>query len=147
MLQLSLAYNSKGVGLLKKCLYVFDHFILLVMLTDKFYYMVIICLETYFYVNKDGDIEYDMHYLYFLYFEITNIFDARHPVVLCYLMVYFITTIHKWLKILYIDFGDTFRLLCNHHQAVLRHSQGTNVRTQWDPISFTTYVKIIYRLK
>jgi len=26
------------------------------------------------------------------------------------------------------------RLLCNHHQAVLRHSQGTQVRTLWDPI-------------
>ena len=31
-----------------------------------------------------------------------------------------------------------FRLLCNHHQAALRHSGGTKVRTLWDPISLTT---------
>jgi len=29
-----------------------------------------------------------------------------------------------------------FQLLCNHHQAVLGHNQGTKVRTLWDPISF-----------
>jgi len=49
---------------------------------------------------------------------------------------------HKWSKNFYIGYGEMIRLLCNHHQAVLRHSQGTKVRTQWDPISFTTYVKI-----
>jgi len=67
------------------------------------------------------------------------LFDASHLVVLYYLMVYFITvwntTIHKWSKNFYIDYGDMFRSLCNHHQALLRLSQRTKVRTLWDLIS------------
>jgi hypothetical protein len=80
--------------------------------------------------------------------KLHTFFYASHPVVLYYLMVNFITvyntTIHKWSKNFFIDYGDMFRLLCNHHQAVLRHIEGTKVHTVWDPISFITHVKILF---
>ena len=31
-----------------------------------------------------------------------------------------------------VAMGDMFWLLCSHHQAILRHSQGTKVRTLWE---------------
>jgi hypothetical protein len=49
------------------------------------------------------------------------------------------------LGVSYIDYCDMSRLLCDHHQTALRHSQGTKVRTLWDPISFKTHIKITCR--